>query len=130
MGRVALRIVGNRYDLEERLIEFAVLVCQIAESLPPTRIGKQVEAQLIRSGTSVAPNYGEAQAGESRRDFIHKMKICLKELRESLVWLKMAHKLALGDPTMVRQGIQESDELVRIFVASIATAERNDRAQP
>ena len=106
-----------------------MLVCRIAETLPSSRIGKQVEGQLIRSGTSVAPNYGEAQAGESRRDFAHKMKICLKELRETLVWLKITHKLGIGDSAMVRDGIQESDELVRIFVASIATAERNDRTR-
>lgn len=106
-----------------------MLVCRIAETLPSSRIGKQVEGQLVRSGTSVAPNYGEAQAGESRRDFVHKMKVCLKELRETLVWLKISHNLGIGDSAMVRAGIQESDELVRIFVASIATAERNDRSK-
>ena len=124
-----LRIADNRYDLEDRLISFAVLVCRVAESLPSTRVGKQVEGQLIRSGTSVAPNYGEAQAGESRKDFVHKMRLCLKELRETLVWLKMTHNLGIGESAMVRDGIQECDELVRIFVASIATAERNDRTK-
>jgi four helix bundle protein len=124
-----LKIAGSRYDLEDRLISFAVAVCRVAESLPSTRVGKQVEGQLIRSGTSVAPNYGEAQAGESRKDFVHKMRVCLKELRETLVWLKMTDNLGIGDSAMVRDGIQECDELVRIFVASIATAEQNDRTQ-
>jgi four helix bundle protein len=67
-------------DLEERLIEFAVQIIRIAGSLPKTRAGNHVNGQLIRCGTSPAPNYGEAQSAESRSDFIHKMKVCLKEL--------------------------------------------------
>ena len=79
----------NAFDLEERLIEFAVRIIQMAESLPKTKAGNHIAGQLIRSGTSPALNYGEAQAAESRSDFIHKMKVCLKELRESRVWLLM-----------------------------------------
>ena len=73
------------YDLEDRLIEFAVRIIALIESLPKTKVGKHVGGQLLRSGTSPAPNYGEAQGAESRSDFIHKMKICLKELRETRV---------------------------------------------
>jgi four helix bundle protein len=69
---------GRVYDLEDRLIEFAVLVCKIAETFPSSRVGKHVAGQLMRCGTAPAPNYGEAQSGESRKDFIHKMKVCLK----------------------------------------------------
>ena len=65
------------YDLEDRLIEFAVRIIALIESLPKTKVGKHVGGQLLRSGTSPAPNYGEAQGAESRSDFIHKMKICL-----------------------------------------------------
>jgi len=75
----------RNYDLQERLIEFAVRVLNAVESLPNSRVGNHVAGQLIRSGTSPAPNYGEAQSAESRKDFIHKMKIALKELRETLV---------------------------------------------
>jgi len=75
---------GNKkYDLEERLIQFALLIIDIVEMLPNTRAGNHIAGQLIRSGTSPAFNYGEAQVAESRDDFIHKMKICLKELKET-----------------------------------------------
>jgi len=80
------------YDLEERLIEFAVQIIRTVESLPRTRVGNHIAGQLVRSGTSPASNYGEAQSAESRSDFIHKMKICLKELRETKVWLLMIIK--------------------------------------
>ena len=79
----------RKYDLEGRLIDFAVRIIRTAESLPKTKVGKHVAGQLIRCGTSAAPNYGEAQSAESRSDFIHKMKISLKELRETRVWLLM-----------------------------------------
>jgi len=72
-----------KYDLEERLIQFALLIIDIVEMLPNTRAGNHIAGQLIRSGTSPAFNYGEAQVAESRDDFIHKMKICLKELKET-----------------------------------------------
>ena len=75
----------RNYDLQERLIEFAVRVLNVVESLPNSRVGNHVAGQLIRSGTSPAPNYGEAQSAESRKDFIHIMKVALKELRETLV---------------------------------------------
>jgi len=75
---------GNeKYDLEERLIQFALLIIDIVEMLPNTRAGNHIAGQLICSGTSPAFNYGEAQVAESRDDFIHKMKICLKELKET-----------------------------------------------
>ena len=75
------------FDLEDRLIDFAVRIIRLAESLPKTKVGNHVSGQLIRCGTSPAPNYGEAQSAESRADFIHKMKVSLKELRETRVWL-------------------------------------------
>jgi four helix bundle protein len=122
-----LRKAGRDYDLADRLIAFGVLVCGIVESMPSTRVGKHVAGQLMRCGTSVAPNHAEAQSGESRKDFIHKMKLCLKELRETLVWLEYARQLGIGPTAAVEKAIRESDELIRIFVASIATAERNEK---
>ena len=77
------------FDLEERLIEFAVNVIQVSDSLPETRVGNHIRGQLLRCGTSAAPNYAEAQSAESRDDFLHKIKIALKELRETKVWLRM-----------------------------------------
>lgn len=83
------------FDLEDRLIDFAVRIIRIAEALPKTKIGIHIAGQIIRSGTSPAPNYGEAQSAESRSDFIHKMKISLKELRETRVWLLVIIKANL-----------------------------------
>ena len=80
---------NKKFDLEERLIEFAVVIIEISESLNNTRAGNYISGQLVRSGTSPALHYGEAQSAESRNDFIHKLKILLKELRESLVALKI-----------------------------------------
>jgi four helix bundle protein len=82
----------QKFDLEERLIDFATKVDEIVEALPANRLGNYISGQLIRSGCSPALNYGEAQAAESRSDFIHKMKIILKELRESLVSLKIIER--------------------------------------
>ncbi len=83
------------FDLEDRLIGFGVRIIRLAEALPKTRVGNHIAGQIIRSGTSPAPNYGEAQSAESRPDFVHKMQICLKELRETRVWLLMIAKANL-----------------------------------
>ena len=116
------------FDLEERLIDFAVRIIQLAESLPKTRVGNHVAGQLIRCGTSPASNYGEAQSAESRSDFIHKMKICLKELRETKVWIVMIVRASLIKPASKLDSlIQENDELISIFVTSIKTAEQKRR---
>jgi four helix bundle protein len=76
---------GKKYDLEDRLIKFAVMIANLAEILPETMFGRYIAGQIIRSGCSPALNYGEAKSAESINDFIHKMKICLKELRETLI---------------------------------------------
>ena len=72
---------SKKFDLEERLIKFSIDIIEVVELLPPTKAGNHLAAQLVRSGTAPALNYGEAQRAESRNDFIHKMKISLKELR-------------------------------------------------
>ena len=77
-------------DIEERLIDFAVMMIALCEKMPETRAGRHVAGQLVRSGTSPAPQYGEARGAESRRDFVHKLRICLKELNESRIWLEIA----------------------------------------
>ena len=114
------------YDLEERLIDFAVRIIRTAESLPRTKVGLHITGQLIRSGTSPAPNYGEAQSAESRADFVHKMKIALKELRETKVWLQMITRADLIKPALkVEPLIDETNQLISIFVKSIKTAKKN-----
>jgi four helix bundle protein len=119
-------MVKTDFDLEERLIGFAVRIIQLAESLPKSRVGNHIAGQLIRCGTASAPNYGEAQGAESRADFVHKMKICLKELRESKVWLKMIVQAKLVKPaSRLDTLIQETDQLISIFVKSIKTANKN-----
>jgi len=115
----------QRFDLEERLIEFGLLICQISEDLPPTRLGNHIADQVIRSGTSPASNYGEAQSAESRQDFIHKLKLSLKELRESRVWLKFIERKPLSTSSTTEIGLRECDELIAILSKSVSTAEKN-----
>ena len=123
-----MNMLKFRNNLEERLIDFAVRIIRTAESLPETKIGKHIGGQLTRSGTSPAPNYGEAQDAESRADFIHKIKISLKELRETKVWLQMIIKASLIKPSSkLELLIREADELIAIFVASVKTAKKIKR---
>ena len=117
---------GGKFDLEERLIDFAVCVIHAAESLPKTKIGNHISGQLIRSGTSPAPNYGEAQSAESRADFIHKMRLALKELRETRIWLLIIVRANLIKPVSKLDALlDENNQLISIFVASIGTAKQN-----
>jgi four helix bundle protein len=113
--------------LEERLIEFAVIIVGVVEALPNSKAANHIANQLIRSGTAPAPNYGEAQSAESRKDFIHKMKISLKELRETMVWLKIIARKRLGDCSEIPVAISECNELIAIFVSSTKTADANGR---
>ena len=111
------------FNLENRLIDFAVRIIKVAEALPDTRIGNHIRGQILRCGTSAAPNYGEAQSAESRSDFIHKIKIVLKELRETKVWLLMIIRAELIVPTSKLESlVDETDELISIFVKSEQTA--------
>ena len=114
---------GVAYDLEERLLNFAAEVIRLTERLPHTRAGNHLAGQLLRSGTSPLPNHGEAQAAESRDDFIHKLSICLKELRESRRWLRLILRVPLTkDAEPVEAFVGETEELIRIFAKSIKTA--------
>ena len=118
----------NQFDLEERLIDFAVRIIRTAESLPKSKVGNHIASQLIRSGTSPAPNYGEAQSAESRADFIHKMKISLKELRETRVWLLIIIRANLiKEAPKLDSVVDENNQLISIFVASIKTANQNKK---
>lgn len=111
-------------DIEERLIEFAVRVIRVCESLPETAVGKHIRSQLLRSGTSPAPNYAEARGAESNRDFVHKLKIVLKELNETRVWLKIVVRDQLA-ANRLDDLLDECDQLCRIIGASIQTSQRD-----
>ena len=109
-------------DLENRLIDFAVRVIKLADSLPSTSAGKHIARQLLRSGTSPAPNYAEARGAESHADFVHKIKIALKELNETSVWLKMVCRANLMKTEFMNPLIDENQQLCRILNASATTA--------
>ena len=113
------------FDLEDRLIDFAVCIISVVGALPDTKVGNHIAGQILRSGTSPAPNYAEAQSAESRKDFLHKLKIALKELRETHVWLKVIARVPLCPPERLDPIIQECDELIAIFVTSTKTTATN-----
>jgi four helix bundle protein len=116
-----------KHDLEDRLIEFAKSVCHLSRELPRTPLGQHVGLQLVRSSTSTFANYGEVQSAESRRDFVHKLGICLKELRETRTWLKFVREMGLRNADALRGILNECDQLLAILATSIRTARRNGR---
>ncbi len=118
--------VGKGDDIEERLIGFAVRIIKVCNSLPKSEAGSHISRQLLRSGTAPAAHYAEARGAESTKDFIHKLKICLKELNESRVWLKIIIKSELLPKTRLQNILTESDELCRIINSSIKTTRTNN----
>ena len=115
-----------QYDLEDRLLNFAVNIVELTESFPIITAGNHIAGQLLRCGTSPLSNHGEVEAAESRRDFIHKLRICLKELRETSRWLRLAGRLKkLEALAALPACLDEVDELIRIFATSVRTAEKN-----
>ncbi len=116
----------RKYDLEARLLEFASAVIDLSEKMPDSRAGNHIAGQILRSGTSPYPNHGEAEDAESREDFIHKLKLCLKELRETRRWSRLIKRKGWAkDETTLIFILSESDELIRIFFSSVQTAKRN-----
>ena len=117
----------NKFDLEEPLINFSVLILEIVGTMLDIKAVNHLSGQLLRSGTSPALNYGEAQSGESRKDFIHKLKIILKELRESNINMKIIapSKLYVSE-AKIKSAMSENNELISIFVKSIETASKNN----
>jgi|ERR1043166_621164 four helix bundle protein len=114
-----------KFDLEDRLLEFAVRLTKLVDALPNSRTGNHVAGQLLRCGTSPFANHGEVQAAESRKDFIHKLGVCFKELKEIRRWLRFIVRIELVPVIRVRSLLVENEELIRIFSASIRTAEKN-----
>ncbi len=118
----------KKYDLEDRLVEFSVLIIQVSEKIKKNYAGNHLSNQIVRSGTSPALQYGEAQAAESRTDFVHKLKILLKELRETKVNLRiLVNAKLMNDEVLSSNAMNECDQLIAIFIKSIETAKRNSK---
>jgi len=109
-------------ELETRLIDFAVRIVKLSASLPRTPAGKHIAGQILRSGTSPAPNYGEARGAESAADFVHKIRIVLKELNETSIWLRVIERSQLLKTQVLADLTKENSELCKIFTASLKTA--------
>jgi four helix bundle protein len=116
----------TKYDLEDRLVRFACMCLKICQLLPNTKAGSNLEYQLSKSSTAIALVYGEAQATESRTDFVHKVKIVLKEIRETRVNLKIIREMPLVTEDILEKTFCESNELMAIFLQSIKTAQKNN----
>lgn len=108
--------------LEDRLLEFSVRVGKVVDALPDTRLGRHLAGQLVRCGTSPEANYSEACVAESKRDFIHKLGIALKELRESRHWIRIIIKGELLPGKKMHPLLDEVEQLLRIVAKSIITA--------
>lgn len=115
----------RKYDLEDRLVKFAIIILEVCDPLPNSKAGNNLEYQLSKSGTAPALMYGEVQAAESRADFIHKMKMLLKELRETRISLRIIHEKPLIKDEKINLALKECNELVGIFTKSVETAKKN-----
>jgi four helix bundle protein len=124
MKNPEVRIISQALadKLEERLIDFAVRIVSLSANLPKTPAGKHIAGQIMRSGTSPAPNYGEARGAESHADFVHKLGIVFKELNETSIWLRIIERSQLLRKELIKDIIGENSELCRIFASSLKTA--------
>lgn len=121
---------SGAYDLEDRLLEFSIRIVKVTRSLERSRAASHIGDQLLRSGTSPYGNHGEVEGAESTDDFIHKLKVCYKELREARRWLRLIQRVPLVPKPHLLDGlIGEAEELVKIFAASIRTMRRHQAQQ-
>jgi four helix bundle protein len=120
---------NRKYDLEDRLVEYSCRMIDVVEALPNTRAGNYIAGQLIKSCMSPTFNYGEVQAAESRNDFVHKLGIVLKELKECRSALKIIRKKELIKPSKLDSVYKETEELIAILAKSIETANKNKLAK-
>jgi len=115
----------NTKELEERLIQFAAMVIELTGSLKRNRAGLTLNDQMSRSSISAALNYGEAGSAESPRDFVHKLQVVLKELRETWTALRITEKSGLSSNTaLLTRCLDESNQLVSIFTKSVTSNKR------
>ncbi|MBV5311889.1 MAG: four helix bundle protein [Prolixibacteraceae bacterium] len=118
-------------ELEDRLISFAVNIIRLSDGIKPSIAGNNLSGQIVRSSSSTALNYGEAQSAESPKDFVHKLRICLKEMRETFINLRIIDGAKLhADQQLLNQLKTECNELVSIFVKSIETSKRKQGTLP
>jgi four helix bundle protein len=119
-----------RFDLEERLLDFSVRIIQLVDALPNTTAANHVAGQLLGCGGSAYGNHGEVEVAESRKNFVHKLKVCLKALKKTRRWLRLLAKSSMLPETKPAPVLNETEELIRIFFSSIRTAEtiRNDHS--
>ena len=109
-------VAQSRADLlEERLINFAVRTITLSANLPKTSAGKHIAGQILRSGTSPAPNYGEARGAESHADFVHKLRIVLKELNETSIWLRIIERSQLIRRELIKDIMGETQNFAESF---------------
>lgn len=118
-------MAGSSFDLVDRLLTFSVRVGKVVDALPDTRMGRHIAGQLVRCGTSPGANYAEACAAESRNDFLHKLGVVLKELRESHYWLSLVMKSKILPEARVEALDDECDQLCRVIAKSIVTTKAN-----
>ena len=123
----AQRKTNSHFNLEDRLLEFSARIIRLVDALPNTRAANHLAGQILRSGTSPYGNHGEVEAAESRKDFVHKLKVCLKELKETRRWLRLVKKSKMLPEKNMVLILAESEELIRIFFASVRTAEKNSK---
>ena len=114
-----------RFDLEERLLEFSAQIIEVVDAVPITRAANHIAGQLLRCGTSPYGNHGEVEAAESRRDFVHKLRVCLKELKETRRWLRLIRRAKFLPYNNIAPVLGETEQLIKIFFTSIRTAEKN-----
>ena len=116
----------RKFDLENRFIDYVIEISSIVDGVDNSKLGNHISGQLIRSGSSPALNYGEAQSAESRKDFVHKLKIILKELKESRICLKIIQRNPLiSDTSKLIPVLKETEELIAIIYKSLETAKSN-----
>ena len=115
-------LVAKGDDIEERLIDFSVRNIHVCTALPKESVARHIRDQLIRCATSPAPNYAEARGAESQRDFVHKLKVVLKELNETRVWLKTIVRAELLSASLMEPLLDECEQLCRIIGKSITTS--------
>ena len=128
LGTATAKDSQSRADqLEERLIDFAVRIVKLSARLPKTPAGRHIAGQILRSGTSPAPNYGEARGGESAADFVHKLRIVLKELNETSIWLRIVERSELMKTELIAGIAAENSELCKIFAASLKTVRARNK---
>jgi four helix bundle protein len=123
----AQRTTNPHFNLEDRLLEFSARIIRLVDALPNTRAANHLAGQILRSGTSPYGNHGEVEAAESRRDFVHKLKVCLKEPKETRRWLRLVKKSKMLPEKNMVFILAESEALIRIFFASVRTAEKNSK---